>query len=574
MAQLKELAGRRPEPGQWVVPPGMRGMNSPLVVEKFREQLAGHPDREYRDYLLEGLEQGFRIGFRHGVCQRKQAKANMKSAIENPDEVDKYLAVERQKGRVYGPLDPSEFPAVGVSRFGVIPKSHQPGKWRLIVDLSHPKGASVNDGIERDLCSLSYVSVDDAIRAILAQGRGTMLAKFDIESAYRLVSVHPDDRPLLGMRWKDQLYIDSVLPFGLRSAPKIFNALADALQWIFIQNGVPMVAHYLDDFLVLGAPNSAECQRSLDLAIQLCHLLGVPIAVHKTEGPAQVIVFLGIELDTGAMEVRLPREKLERLKHEIARWQDRRQCSKRELLSLIGQLQHACCVVRSGRTFLRRMIDLSKSVRELEFKIKLNRGFRSDLQWWACFLPSWNGTGLMTGVIPAVGAKGITSDASGSWGCGAFSSSGEWFQLELPESWHAVHITVKELLPVVLGIALWGRAWQGCTIRCRCDNAAVVAVLKSGRCKDERVMHLMRCLFFFTAAYNVVVAAEHIPGVDNGAADALSRNDACAFLLQVPSAKATPTVLPTELLQVLVYKQPDWTSVSWTRMLASFLPRV
>lgn len=139
----------------------------------------------------------------------------------------------------------------------------------------------------------------------------------------------------------------------------------------------------------------------------------------------------------------------------------------------------------------------------------------------------------MAGVIPTSYAGVITSDASGSWGCGAFSSEGEWFQLKLPTSWDSVHITVKELLPVVIGVALWGKQWKGGTIRCWCDNAAVVAVLKSGRSRDERLMHLLRSLFFFLASFNVGLVAEHIPGVDNRAADALSRNDAASFLLQV-----------------------------------------
>ena len=57
-----------------------------------------------------------------------------------------------------------------------------------------------------------------------------MLAKMDVESAYSVVPVHLDDRPLLGMRWKDKLYTDLMLPFGLRSAHKIFNSIADALE--------------------------------------------------------------------------------------------------------------------------------------------------------------------------------------------------------------------------------------------------------------------------------------------------------------------------------------------------------
>ena len=83
----------------------------------------------------------------------------------------------------------------------------------------------------------------------------------------------------------------------------------------------------------------------------------------------------------------------------------------------------------------------------------------------------------------------ITSDASGSWGCGAFTSAGERFQLKLPGSWHGIHITAKELLPIV---TLWGEQWRGQTVRCLCDNAAVVVVIRSGSNRDERVMHLMR----------------------------------------------------------------------------------
>ena len=64
-----------------------------------------------------------------------------------------------------------------------------------------------------------------------AMGSEVLVAKFDTESAYRLIPVHSDDRPLLGMMWRDKLYVDTTLPFGLRSAPKILNAVADALQW-------------------------------------------------------------------------------------------------------------------------------------------------------------------------------------------------------------------------------------------------------------------------------------------------------------------------------------------------------
>ena len=92
-------------------------------------------------------------------------------------------------------------------------------------------------------------------------GRGALLAKTDIQSAYCLVPVHPDDRVLQAMIWDSELYVDPMLPFGLRSAPKIFDALADALEWYLHHQGVKHVFHHLDDCIIVGPPDSPSCGR-------------------------------------------------------------------------------------------------------------------------------------------------------------------------------------------------------------------------------------------------------------------------------------------------------------------------
>ena len=231
-----------------------------------------------------------------------------------------------------------------------------------------------------------YPSVDEAVATAIHLGKNAVLAKFDLESAYRMVPVHPQDRLLLGMRWEGETYVDGALPFGLRSAPKIFTAVADAMLWIMRRHGVRNAMHYLDDFLLLGPPRGEECKRALSTSLQLCQSLGVQVAPHKTEGPGTVISFLGIQLDTENMVIHLPQEKLTRLVVLIRKWRWRKSCQKRELLSLIGQLQHACKVVKSGRTFLRRMIDLSMGARRSHHSIRLNKAFQSDLLWWDTFL--------------------------------------------------------------------------------------------------------------------------------------------------------------------------------------------
>ena len=112
-----------------------------------------------------------------------------------------------------------------------------------------------------------------------------MMAKVDVKSAYHNIPVHPKDRWMMGMMWEGALYVDTCLPFGLRSAPKIFMAIADAVEWIVRREGASGIMHYLDDFLVVGAPNSSECAATLTTLLRVFDWLGLPVALEKLEGP-------------------------------------------------------------------------------------------------------------------------------------------------------------------------------------------------------------------------------------------------------------------------------------------------
>ena len=127
------------------------------------------------------------------------------------------------------------------------------------------------------------------------------------------------------------------------------------------------------------------------MLIDICQHLGVPLAMEKLEGPRVCLIFLGIVIDTSAGELKLPQEKLRRLCQLVREWLHKKWCTKRELLSIAGQLQHAATVVRPGRTFFRHLFDISSTVAKLDHHIKLNAGARSDLAWWHEFLEDWNG---------------------------------------------------------------------------------------------------------------------------------------------------------------------------------------
>ena len=238
---------------------------------------------------------------------------------------------------------------------------------------------------------MTYITIDDAIQKIVALGPGTLLAKIDIKSAFRLIPVHPADMHFLAMAWRDAVYIDTCLPFSLRSAPKLFNLLADLLEWILKHLGITFLLHYLNDLFTIDSPDTSECHRNLQLLIEVCRMLGIPLAIEKVEGPLTVLEFLGILLDTIRMEARLPEEKIVRIQATIHEWLGKKKATKREILSLVGLLQHAAKVVCPGRTFVRRMYSVAARVPELDYYTCLNKEFHSDLSWWHIFLSSWNG---------------------------------------------------------------------------------------------------------------------------------------------------------------------------------------
>ena len=571
MDELVELESRR-KGARVTVPAMLTTYPSPLQWQDWDDCLANHPDRRFAAYITNGIREGFRIGYDYQSNKCKKATGNMRSAADHPEVIREYIAKECSEGRILGPFDPNLLPEVQISRFGVIPKRNS-SSWRLILDLSSPEGWSVNDGIDPDLCSLSYVSIEDAARAIVESGPGSKLAKIDIKNAYRIVPVHPEDRLLLGMVWDEGLYVDAVLPFGLRSAPKVFTALADALEWVIRREGVQKLFHYLDDFLIVAPPASRQCEEDLQKLLVIFDRLHIPVAMSKLEGPTEHLTFLGIELDTQAMILRLPASKLDELRLLVAQWQGKKFCVKKDLQSLVGKLQQACKVVRPGRTFLRRMFELLKGTSKKQHFIRLNASFRSDLMWWNLFLETWNGISMLEDPAWKSAPFHLCTDASGSLGCGAWSGQ-SWFQYSWPECFKQQSIAVKELLPIVMACMVWGKTWCKSAVLVHCDNQAVVEVVNAGYCKDSHLMQLLRCLFFITTFFKISVKAAHIAGSKNTGADALSRNNMHLFFSQVPAANKTPTSIPSALIELLVLRQPDWTSLPWSRLFTSSLQQV
>ena len=409
MEDLLAFQACKPRHSCWV-PGVLFKIQSPLSQRRatWEEALRGHPDRLFAHYICVGLQYGFRIGFGYNQGCR-QGRINLGSALDHPVVVRDYLGKELERGRVVGPLEKDSIPGLHVSPLGVIPKD-KPGEWRMIA------GRSVNDGISEDLASLTYVSVDNIMEVVSALGVGSLLAKVDIKSAYRVIPIFPEDRLLLGMEWEGARFMDTVLSFGLRSTLKIFNAVADALQWILRNRGV---FHYLDDYIIIGGPGSIECEKGLRLLMEICEQLGVPLAPEKVAGPSTCLTFLGFELDTVNMQIRLPQHKLGRLLALVTQWKLKKCTTKQELQCLTGHLQHASKVVPPGRCLLRRIFELMAVAEREDHLIQLNVAVRADLHWWSLLLEHWNGCSVLWCCRAIKPEIEVVSDASGTWGCGA-----------------------------------------------------------------------------------------------------------------------------------------------------------
>lgn len=284
---------------------------SPIVVDKVKIALADYPDKEAAFKLLHGLEYGFKLNYsgpRIPFIMHTRDILGEKAII-----AEQKILKEISLGRIAGPFVAPPFPTLRTSPISVIPKKSG-SEFRLIHNLSFPHDQSVNDFIDREYCSVKYSSIDDAVKMIHILGRGSLLAKCDVKSAFRLLRLAPSEFDLMGFKFRGQYYFDKCLPMGASVSCALFESFSTALHW-YVQriSENDNILHYLDDFLIGGDAEFNSCEDTLHTFKQTCKSWGVPLAEDKTVLPTKVITFLGVEFDTENMVMRLPSEKLTEL---------------------------------------------------------------------------------------------------------------------------------------------------------------------------------------------------------------------------------------------------------------------
>ena len=425
--------------------PILQTIHTPVNVDRLEVELRGHPDRLFVNNLIHNMTWGFNIGY-HGP-HRSRVCRNLRSARENPIAAGRCILKELKHRRLASPFSTLPLPNLQISPIGLVPKKDSE-VFQLMMDLSYPKGDSINDYIDPKECSIKFDNLDRAVQMVAQLGKGALMAKLDIKSAYCLCPVRKEDWELLGLQWEDKIFIDLCLAFGLCPAGNRFNRLAEALCWILSNKYlIEFIMHYLDDFFLTNRAGSETCRAEMGIVIKVFEQLGIPLALEKIIGPTTALVFLGILIDTSEMCAKLPTDKLSELLSSLAFWESRKKCTKRELLSLIGKLSFAAKVIPSSRTFVRHLIDLSTTVSKLDHHISLNKEARADIRWWLDFLPQWNRKSCIlnphTTLTPDMK---LFTDASGGMGFGIYFEPhwvAEWWPPEVLDN----SIEWKELFP-------------------------------------------------------------------------------------------------------------------------------
>ena len=170
-----------------------------------------------------------------------------------------------------------------------------------------------------------------------------------------------------------------------------------------------------------SGPPDGESTKTMALLTLILNKLGLEYSLPKTVGPTTSLEYLGIILDTQAMECRLPEDKLFRTYTMVKEFWGKSKCTQQELLSMLGHLGFAARVVPPGRTFMFRLFLAAYSVTKLYHRVYLNREAKADLAMWSGFLGDWNGVSLFLEPTETTSVDmDLFTDAAGSIGFGGY----------------------------------------------------------------------------------------------------------------------------------------------------------
>lgn len=311
---------------------------------------------------------------------------NHKSALDHPEVIDMYIEAEQKAGRYSRGFSPAELELLigpfATAPLGVVPKPNS-SKFRIIQDLSFPRNnslqPSINSSIDSNHFPTSWGTFDETAALVLSLPPGCQAATFDIESAYRIVPLAITQQASLCICWRDLVYVDRALMFGLASSAGVFGSVADMIVAIYQRAGYGPIKKWVDDFFVVRLPNQTWSEHDF---IQVTAWAGVPWSLAKTRPLATQQRYIGFDWDLEGKTVIFPEEKLHNLQATVHQWlTPRARFSQKDAQSLHGKLIHASCIFRLTRPFLRSLAYFASSFQSAHAQRIPPQNVHSDLEW-------------------------------------------------------------------------------------------------------------------------------------------------------------------------------------------------
>ncbi|CAG2194905.1 RP-S9e [Mytilus edulis] len=458
------------------------------------------------------LEFGWPLGFDRKFEEFGNSKIvkNHTGARNFAKEIDKYIKKEVGYGAVLGPFASNPFnDLLVISPLNSVPKANSEER-RVIMDLSFPKGKSVNDGIDKNVylgkhIELHYPNVDNFIEIIKEKGKFCKIFKRDLRRAYRQIPVDPKDYNLIGFTWKGHFFVDRVLPMGLKSSAFICQSVTNAVRFIAKKHDISLI-NYLDDFA--GAEISEKADISYTKLKWVLDSCGLEESVEKASSPSYRMSFLGVWFDTEKMTMEVTPDRLLEIFDLVSFWLNKDTASLKEVQSLIGKLNFIASCVRPGRIFISRILNFLREFKNEDCILEVSVELKHDLLWWSEFLEIYNGVSLLNLQEWTEPDEYMASDAC-LVGCGGVSN-GQFFHCVFPDFivQQSLHINALELLSVIVCLKLWGQ--RGRKICIQCDNMVSVQVINQGKSRSRFLQACLREICFICAIKECELRAIHI----------------------------------------------------------------
>jgi len=361
---------------------------------------------------------------------------------------------------------------------------------------------------------------------------GDWMVKLDIRKAYWHLPMATSAKPFLRFWFEDKHFQYRTMPFGLNCAPRSFTKFLKPVVAKMRAQGVRIV-QYLDDMLIM-ASSGEECVHHLRVLVGLLSRLGISINVEKSIlQPCQELEYLGWEINTNQMRIRVPGAKLKDLRRDARRTRMQLEVTLRQLARLLGRIQSVAIAVFPTRLRCRELLRIKNGAwartRNWEFSVVLSEEAKQELLWWETQLGNWNGVALpLSDHLPQLR---IQSDASEQgWGAICLETGqrihGFWHPSERRHSnnWRELHAAIFAAKSFLfhLPTATSNQA-QLRSVLLQSDNQVTVSYLNKQGGRHDFLSRAAEHFLKQGMERGWRIRAEYLPGVENTIADQLSR---------------------------------------------------